>query len=129
MDASVLVELLLASPRGQRAAARIRATGPAVHLPHLAVMETAAVLRRVVGQGLVSVSRATLALDDLAVFPATRHPHEPYLRRVWELRAKVSAYDAVYVALAESLRAPLLTADARLARAPLPGVLIELIGP
>ncbi len=92
-------------------------------------METAAVLRRMVGRGLLPAARATLALDDLIVFPATRHPHEPYLRRVWELRANVSAYDAVYVALAESLRAPLLTVDARLTRAPLPGVQIELIAP
>lgn len=40
------------------------------------------------------------------------------LDRVWELREKVSAYDASYIALAELLDCPLLTADARLSRAP-----------
>jgi predicted nucleic acid-binding protein len=47
-----------------------------------------------------------------------RHAHEPLLDRIWELRRNVSAYDAVYLALAEVLDAILLTSDSRLARAP-----------
>ena len=46
-----------------------------------------------------------------------RHAVFPLLSRVWELRDNLTAYDACYVALAEALRAPLLTADARLAAA------------
>jgi predicted nucleic acid-binding protein len=46
------------------------------------------------------------------------HPHDVLSSRVWELRANVTAYDAAYLALAEALRAPLLTTDARFARAP-----------
>lgn len=57
------------------------------------------------------------ALRDLAGFPLTRFSHEPLLERIWELRHSLSAYDAAYVALAESLDAPLVTCDARLARA------------
>jgi hypothetical protein len=34
---------------------------------------------------------------------------------VWELRNKLMAYDAAYVALADALNAPLLTRDRRLA--------------
>jgi predicted nucleic acid-binding protein len=54
-------------------------------------------------------------LDDLLDLPLTRYPHEPFLARVWELRTNVTAYDAVYLALAEALKAPLLTRDQRLA--------------
>jgi len=47
-----------------------------------------------------------------------RHPSRALWPRAWELRSSLSAYDTLYVALAEQLDAPLLTADARLARAP-----------
>jgi predicted nucleic acid-binding protein len=47
-----------------------------------------------------------------------RHVHTPVLTRIWELRSNLSAYDALYVALAESLEAPLVTMDGHLARAP-----------
>lgn len=45
------------------------------------------------------------------------HPHRLFLARIWQLRENISSYDACYVALAEWLNAPLLTRDARLARA------------
>ena len=61
---------------------------------------------------------AAEALTDLADLPLNRYPHLPLLARVWQLRHNVTAYDAVYLALAEALRAPLLTRDARLASAP-----------
>ena len=51
-------------------------------------------------------------------FRLTRHPHEALLPRVWELRANMTAYDAVYVALAEVLNVPMVTCDGRLAHAP-----------
>ena len=51
-------------------------------------------------------------------FASTRHAHRPLLPRCWELRDNVTPYDAAYVALAEALGVPLLTADARLANAP-----------
>lgn len=37
--------------------------------------------------------------------------------RAYELRDNVTAYDAAYVALAEALGCPLVTADGRLAKA------------
>src|SRR5437762_2528893 len=58
------------------------------------------------------------ALEDLVALPLSRYPHDFLMSRVWDLRANMSAYDAVYVALAEALDAPLLTRDRRLAKAP-----------
>ena len=46
-----------------------------------------------------------------------RYPAVPFLRRVLELRNNFTAYDALYVALAEHLRLPLLTRDAKYGRA------------
>jgi predicted nucleic acid-binding protein len=82
-----------------------------------------------VRQSELSGDRAAAALADLAELPAVRHAHEPYLRRIWALRENVSAYDAVYVALAEALDAPLLTCDARLSRTPLTTVAVEVVEP
>lgn len=62
--------------------------------------------------------RYAAALDDLAELPMQRYPVLPLLRRGYELRANITAYDATYVALAEYLDSVLLTADARLAAAP-----------
>jgi predicted nucleic acid-binding protein len=53
-------------------------------------------------------------------------PHDPLLPRVWELRTSVTAHDAVYLALAEVLEAPLLTLDRRLARVRGHGARVEV---
>jgi predicted nucleic acid-binding protein len=47
-----------------------------------------------------------------------RVPHTALLARAWQLRDNVTVYDASYVALAELLSVPLITADAKLAGAP-----------
>lgn len=116
IDASALAEYLVGSVAGEAAAA-ILGRDRAIHLPHLAVVETASVLRGWFLGGHLHAERARAALTDLAEFPGTRWPAEPLLARVWELRDNLSAYDATYVALAEALDATLLTADVRLARA------------
>jgi predicted nucleic acid-binding protein len=97
------------------------------HVPHLAIIETVSVLRGLVGASKLTESRAEGALQDLVQLPVVRHPHEPLLEWVWQLRANLTAYDATYVALAETLDATLLTCDARLARAPLADVTVELV--
>lgn len=114
LDASALVEFLRWSTAGTHVAEELSRAD--VHLPHLAGVETASAFRSLVTRGAVSPERAEAAVLDLAQFPASRHPVEPLLPRIWGLRGSLTAYDATYVALAEALDALLLTADARLAR-------------
>lgn len=116
IDASALAEYLIGTSLGVIVADRL-ARDPERHVPHLAVVEVASVLRGWVRGGHLPAARAEAALTDLADFPATRWPAEVLLGRVWELRENLTAYDAVYVALAEALDATLLTTDARLVRA------------
>ncbi|MCP3982689.1 MAG: type II toxin-antitoxin system VapC family toxin [bacterium] len=66
--------------------------------------------------GALSAERAAEALDDFAAFSIRRYPHDMLLGRIWQLRHNATAYDAAYLALAESLEATLITCDARLKR-------------
>ena len=118
LDASAVVELLLNTAAGRRVADRVRDPAVGVHVPHLADIEVTQALRRYASAGDLAPDAAESALRDLRELDLERHAHEPLLTRVWELRRNLSAYDAVYVALAEVLGAPLLTCDRRLARAP-----------
>ena len=77
--------------------------------------------------GEIDNRRGRKAIDDLADMPIRRYPHEILLPRVWDLQHNLTAYDAVYVALAEALDAPLVTRDRRLARAAGHGAEIELL--
>lgn len=115
VDASAVLEVLLNTPAAARVAARLFVPGETLHAPHLLDLEVAQVLRRYALAGELDSRRGREALDDLADLPLTRYPHGLFLSRIWELRRNVTAYDAVYVALAEALAAPLVTRDAALA--------------
>jgi len=128
-DASAILEVLLRSDRGLAAERRLLRRGESIHAPSLIDLEIAQVLRRYVARGELAPSWAWNALAIAAVFPIQRYLHEPLLPRVWELRANLTAYDAAYVALAEGLRAPLLTCDARIAKAAGIRAAVELIEP
>jgi predicted nucleic acid-binding protein len=117
LDASAALEWLLQTPAGQRIETRIFSRNESLHAPHLLDLEVAQVLRRFVREGVVSVSRAEEALDDLQNMRLTRYPHFVLLPRAWQLRHNLTAYDAAYVVLAEKLGAALLTRDARLVSA------------
>ena len=69
-------------------------------------------------RGLLSHSAARRSVRRLPSMSIERHAHGPLLRRCWELQENVQTYDAAYVALAEAIGVPPLTADARLANAP-----------
>ena len=126
LDASAALEWLLQTPRGVRFGRRIFLPGESLHAPHLLDVEVAQALRRFVAVHGLSVSRAEEALQDLTDLRIRRYPHTPFLRRIWALRNNLTSYDAVYVALAEALGAPVLTCDAKLAAAPGHGARIEV---
>jgi predicted nucleic acid-binding protein len=106
---------------------RHRLRGQELTAPEVVDLECACVLRGLVRAGKVAESRARTALRDLRNAGMERVAHAPRLDRILELRDNVSAYGAAYVALAESLDATLLTADAGLACAPGLRCTIELL--
>jgi len=116
IDASALLEVLLNTPASAKVTERLFGRADTLHAPHLLDLEVAQVLRRYTLSGEMSAERSEQALDDLADLPLNRYPHDLFLRRIWSLRRKLTAYDAAYVALAEALDAPLITRDAALAR-------------
>lgn len=118
LDASVAIDWVLRSPTGSRVEAIVNEPGQSVHIPHLWIVEITQVMRRLVRAGRLTSERARQGVGDAADLTAGRYDHEPLLPRVWELRDNLSAYDAVYVALAEVLGATLVTGDARVASAP-----------
>jgi len=116
-DASALVEFILRTPVGDRLNSVVTAPGTDLHVPALCDVEVASALRSALLGNVIPVLRAQQALQDYLDLPLTRHGHPALLTRILELHPTVSAYDATYLALAEALGAPLLTADRRLARA------------
>lgn len=113
VDASAALSALLnAGP------ARQALSSDQLHAPHLIDSEVANGLRRQVLADRLGTAGASRALDVWRRLGTVRHPALPLLDRVWQLRDNLSAYDATYVALAESLGCELLTADGRMARAP-----------
>lgn len=117
LDASAALDWLLQTPVGLKIERRIYARSQGVHAPQLLDLEIAQVLRKFVRNGTISALRAESALEDLIDARIVRHPHTAFLPRVWQLRHNLTCYDAVYVALAELLDAPLLTRDRKLSAA------------
>ena len=118
LDASAAIEWLLRTQTGIKIDKRIFSPQVPLHAPHLLDVEVAQVLRRYVRDKTITAQRGQEALEDLGDLPVNRYPHDFLIPRVWELRATLTAYDAIYVALAELLDAPLLTCDGRIASAP-----------
>lgn len=113
VDASTALSALLnAGP------ARESLANEQMHAPHLVDSEVASGLRRHVASGRISPIDGWTALDTWRHLGLTRYGTHGLLERIWALRDNLSAYDAGYVALAESLDCTLVTADARISRAP-----------
>ncbi|WP_219418615.1 type II toxin-antitoxin system VapC family toxin [Pseudonocardia nigra] len=100
------------------ASLRRRVGEGAVHAPHLLVAEVGSVVRRLTLAGALKPERAMGLIDGVSAIVTRQYTHGPLARLAWALRANLSFYDGLYVALATTLSVPLLTADARLARAP-----------
>jgi len=128
LDASVIVDFLLGlPPHAPAIAERIRAEAPELAAPYLLDAEVGQVLRRHVRAGHVPATRAEEAIEDLLALPMVRYPHAPFLSRAFALRDNTTVYDALYLVLAEALRAPLLTRDASLRGVPGHRARVELL--
>jgi predicted nucleic acid-binding protein len=127
VDASAVIEVLLATPAAHVIERRLRRADGSLHAPQLLDIEVLQVLRRLSARGALVPDRGRAALDDLSDLPIARYGHGALVDRIWELRHNMTAYDAAYVALAEALDAPLVTCDRRLADAPGHAAVIEVV--
>jgi predicted nucleic acid-binding protein len=126
VDASVLFEVVADTPAAEPI--RVRLAADTDHAaPHLIDVEVFSVIRRERLRGALDDTAAGQAVTDLRDWPGERYGHRSLLERAWELRETVRGWDAVYVALAEALDAPLLTSDRRLAAAAGPTCSIEIV--
>lgn len=125
IDASAAVEYLLRTPLGQRLDPLLEESY--LLAPALLDVEVLSVLRRALLQKRIEEHRARLALEDLGDWPVDRIPPSILLQEAWKHRHNVSAYDAFYVAVAKLYKAPLLTADGPLSRAPGLGIVVQNI--
>jgi predicted nucleic acid-binding protein len=123
VDASAVVEYLLQTSIGVRMGGLLE--GAQLTAPELVDAEVLSVLRREVLAKRLTERRAAEAVTDLRDWSVERAPHRPLLEEAWSLRGRVTAYDALYVALARARRAALVTADGSLARAGALGVVVH----
>lgn len=115
VDTSALMEFLVGADPDHALVQRLLTSTSAA--PQLLTAESLHVLRKLAQRGMITDEQAEEALDNLLDVPIALIDHPPLARRAWELRHAVSAYDALYLALAEELDVPLVTCDARLAGA------------
>lgn len=115
VDAGVVADALVDMTG---AAARAMAEGDVLAAPPLMWLEVQNRFRRLAHHGTLPRSQADLAVERLLALPIRPHHEARLLPRVWELCPNLTPYDACYVALAEHLRATVVTGDARLARVP-----------
>ena len=116
IDSSVLVAALVDCGADGIWAEEVLARG-SLHAPELAQAESTNVLRRLERAKIITTPEANAAQDDLVRLEIELFSFEPFASRIWELRHNVTSYDAWYVALAESIGAPLATLDEHLAKA------------
>jgi predicted nucleic acid-binding protein len=118
IDSSVVSHWLLTTRTPTLALVQQFAGEESLAAPHLLDAEVGHVIRRHALTGMVSTRRALIALEDYLALPIDRYPHTHLLPRAFELRDNATMYDAIYLALAEVLKATLLTRDRRLAHVP-----------
>lgn len=115
LDASAALKMILRHEGSEALAARV--IGEDIHAPALVEVEVVSGLGRLQRQRRVAADRAAIGLEWFLDLGIEMHHGPELTRRIFALRHSLSAYDAAYVAVAESIEAPLLTADGRLSRA------------
>ena len=124
LDAAAAIELILTTPTGAVVSRRLR--GESVHVPFHFDVETMGAIRHQLLRGTLSEHDAHAAVVTLRRLRLRRRSIRSGLDRAWALRHSLTVADALYVALAEALNAPLLTCDERLARSHGHQAVIEL---
>ena len=127
VDASAVVLLVASShDAGNRLDARL--TNAVLHAPHILPVEVDSALRGLVAGRVLSEGEAMAARQQAGRMPVDLWAWDALGERAGEMRSNLSMYDAGYVVLAEHIGATLITADARLARAPGVRCAIEVFG-
>lgn len=116
LDASVVVELLTNGPLADALRRDLAERDEPFIVPHLLDVEVASAFRKLVAGQRIDSHRSDQLLTGLASLPVERYPHIPLLPRLWELRHNFTAYDAVYIALAEATDSVLYTSDKKLSK-------------
>jgi predicted nucleic acid-binding protein len=127
VDASALITALFGASSGAYALRR-RLAAEVCHAPHLIDAEVGNVLRRRALRGELAATDGQILLT--AAAPLIDHRYEmtgALAAAAWILRDNLTFYDALYVALAQALTCPLLTADERLTHAPALPCAVELV--
>ena len=114
LDASVVVELLTNGPLADSIGRDLAGRSEPFLVPHLLDVEAISALRKLAAGQRIDSHRSEQFLAGLAALPAERYAHTPLAGRIWELRHNFTAYDAVYIALAEATNSVLYTCDAKL---------------
>lgn len=99
--------------------------GGRLQVPAIFLAEVTSGLRGLLLRHAITLEDASVARQRLRRTRVRLHTFEPYADRVWELRNNLTVYDAWYVAIAERLGQPLVTADSGILAAP--GLRCELI--
>ncbi|MFE4356961.1 type II toxin-antitoxin system VapC family toxin [Kitasatospora sp. NPDC056800] len=116
VDCSALVRALADhGPAGRAVRARLRDLD-VLAAPGLLDYELVSALFGMVRGGKLTAKEAEKAIADYQALAVTKHETLVLWQRVRELHHDISAYDAQYVALAETLVVPLVTSDARIRR-------------
>lgn len=116
LDASVVLELLTNGSLANAIKNELLGRAESAIVPHLIDVEVMSAIRRLTTGLRFDAHRSGQFLADLAALPAERYSHTPLIRRMWELRHNFTAYDAVYIALAEATSSVLYTCDVKLCK-------------
>jgi predicted nucleic acid-binding protein len=116
IDCSAMIELLAAKTQTGDAIARRVTAAQTLYAPYVLDGEVISALLGLTRGQKISEREADAALSSYCAFPVERQDVLPLWPRLKSLHANLSAYDAQYVALAEALHVPLITADARIKR-------------
>lgn len=123
-----MVELLVTrTPAGESIAQRLT-SAQSLYAPYVLDGEIISALLGLIRGKKITERQADAAVSGYRAFPIERHDVFPLWQRLKSLHANLSAYDAQYVVLAEALRVPLITADARIKRCGAARCEIEVFG-